>query len=84
MPVVLSIVLSIFGRAHADSPTAERQSQPSSEQLAAIEKFQSLPPTSIELRDFLQQEMMKVENEALAERLVELCLQARGAIPTLL
>jgi hypothetical protein len=75
MPVVLSIVLSIFGRAHADSPTAERQSQPSSEQLAAIEKLESVPPTSIEGRDFLQQEMMKAENDALADRLVELCLQ---------
>jgi hypothetical protein len=73
--VVLSIVLSIFGRAHADSPTAERQSQPTSEQLAAIEKLESVPPTSIEGREFLQQEMMKAENEALAERFVEMYLQ---------
>jgi hypothetical protein len=74
--IVLSVILTGPGHAHAESPlSVDTRARPTAEQLAAIEKLQSVPPTSIEGREFLEQEMMKGENEALAERLVELCLQ---------
>jgi hypothetical protein len=74
--VAVVAVLAGMGRARAEAASPDDgPGKPTSEQLAAIEKLQSVPPTSIEGRDVLEQEMMKGENEALAERLVELCLK---------
>ena len=56
----------------ATSETAER---PTVEQLAAIDKLQHEPPTSIEGRDLLQAAMMRKESEPLAEHLVQLVLK---------
>lgn len=53
----------------------ERREKPTAEQLATIEKLQSVAPTSIEGRDLLQQAMLRAENEGLAAHLVNLCLQ---------
>jgi hypothetical protein len=59
----------------AELPAPTQGDKPTAEQLEAIAKLQSVAPTSIEGREFLQQAMLRAENEALAKHLIDLCLQ---------
>jgi hypothetical protein len=60
--------------ANTATAAANRAGQPTAEQLAAIDSLEHVPPTSIDGRELLQRAMMQPANEALAERLVDLCL----------
>jgi hypothetical protein len=65
-----TVILSV-----AELKPNDKLEQPTAEQLTAIAELQHAAPTSIEGRDILQQAMMRGQNEALAGRLIDLCLQ---------